>query len=177
MRKWSVGHSVVSNSLWPCGLQPTRLLCPWISRQEHWSGLPFSPPEDLPDPRIKPGSPALASRFFTIWATQTVALEPSVLVKRDRTLGKFKPRTKLKVVYAVEENLIFLFWTIFFTMKNKVNIKATCQRFLLLPRWSHRNQVYPPAWIIQEMNKNIWWDEHYNCLWSLLGKCFQAKVL
>ena len=25
------------------GLQPTRLLCPWdFSRQEHWSGLPFS---------------------------------------------------------------------------------------------------------------------------------------
>ena len=28
--------------LWPRGLQPTRLLCPWgISRQEHWSGLTF----------------------------------------------------------------------------------------------------------------------------------------
>ena len=28
-------------------------------RQEYWSGLPFSPPGDLPDPGIKPGSPAL----------------------------------------------------------------------------------------------------------------------
>ena len=28
-------------------------------RQEHWSGLPFLPPKDLPDPGIKPGSPAL----------------------------------------------------------------------------------------------------------------------
>ena len=28
-------------------------------RQEYWSGLPFPPPGDLPDPRIKPGSPAL----------------------------------------------------------------------------------------------------------------------
>ena len=28
-------------------------------RQEHWSGLPFPSPEDLPDPGIKPGSPAL----------------------------------------------------------------------------------------------------------------------
>ena len=34
--------SVVSNSLQPHGLQPSRLLCPWnISRQEYWSGLPF----------------------------------------------------------------------------------------------------------------------------------------
>ena len=30
-----------------------------FSRQEYWSGLPFPSPEDLPDPRIKPGSPAL----------------------------------------------------------------------------------------------------------------------
>ena len=28
------------------------------------SGLPFSPPGDLPDPEIKPESPALAVEFF-----------------------------------------------------------------------------------------------------------------
>ena len=39
-----------------------------FSRQEYWSGLPFPPPEDLPNPRIKPvspGSPASSSTFFT----------------------------------------------------------------------------------------------------------------
>ena len=30
-----------------------------FSRQECWSGLPFPSPEDLPNPGIKPGSPAL----------------------------------------------------------------------------------------------------------------------
>ena len=30
-----------------------------FSRQEYWSGLPFPSPEDLPNPRIEPGSPAL----------------------------------------------------------------------------------------------------------------------
>ena len=38
------------------------------SRQEYWSGLPFPPPGNLPNPGIKPASlvsPALASRFFT----------------------------------------------------------------------------------------------------------------
>ena len=43
-----------------------------FSRQEYWSGLPFPPPGDLPDPEIKPtspNSPALAGRFFTISAT------------------------------------------------------------------------------------------------------------
>ena len=30
-----------------------------LSRQEHWSGWPFPPTGDLPDPGIEPGSPAL----------------------------------------------------------------------------------------------------------------------
>ena len=30
-----------------------------FSRQEYWSGLPFSSPGDLPDPGIVPESPAL----------------------------------------------------------------------------------------------------------------------
>ena len=37
-------------------------------RQEYWSGLPFPSPGDLPDPGIKPvspASPALAGGFFT----------------------------------------------------------------------------------------------------------------
>ena len=34
-------------------------------RQEYWSGLPFTTPGDLPNPGIKPTSPAFAGRFFT----------------------------------------------------------------------------------------------------------------
>jgi len=34
-----------------------------FSRQKHWSGQPFPPPGDIPDPGIKPASPALAGRF------------------------------------------------------------------------------------------------------------------
>ena len=34
-------------------------------RQEYWSGLPFPSPGDLPNPGIRPASPALADRFFT----------------------------------------------------------------------------------------------------------------
>ena len=52
--------SVRSNSLQPRGLQATRLLYPWeFSRQEYQSGLPCPPPRDLPNPGIKPRSPAL----------------------------------------------------------------------------------------------------------------------
>ena len=34
-------------------------------RQEYWSGLPFPPPEHLPNPGTEPTSPALAGEFFT----------------------------------------------------------------------------------------------------------------
>ena len=30
-----------------------------FSRQKYWSGLPFPPPGDLPDPGTEPASPAL----------------------------------------------------------------------------------------------------------------------
>ena len=39
-----------------------------FSRQDYWSGLPFSTPWDLLDPGMEPASlvfPALAGRFFT----------------------------------------------------------------------------------------------------------------
>ena len=50
----------MSDSLWLHGLQPARLLCPWgFSRQEYWIRLPCPPPGDLPNPGIKPRSPAL----------------------------------------------------------------------------------------------------------------------
>ena len=59
--------SVVSDTLEPHGLEPTRLPCPWDS-PEYRSGLPFPTPGDLPDPGIEPKSlvpPALVGRFFT----------------------------------------------------------------------------------------------------------------
>ena len=36
-----------------------------FSRQEYWSGLPFPSPGDLPDPGIRPGSPALEADALT----------------------------------------------------------------------------------------------------------------
>jgi len=53
-----------------CSIVPDSLLPPWtvaheaslsmgFSTEEHWSGLPFPTPGDLPNSGIKPGSPAL----------------------------------------------------------------------------------------------------------------------
>ena len=47
--------AVVSDSLRPHRLYPTRLLCPRdFPGQEYWSGLPFPSPGDPPRPGIKP---------------------------------------------------------------------------------------------------------------------------
>ena len=53
-----------SATLWTVARQAP--LSMGFSRQEYWSGLPFPPPGDLPDPGIEPGSPILADGFFTV---------------------------------------------------------------------------------------------------------------
>ena len=48
---WTTGHQAPLSMGFP--------------REEYWSGLPFPSPGDLPNPEIKPSSPALAGRVFT----------------------------------------------------------------------------------------------------------------
>ena len=52
--------SGVPNSSTSCTVARQALLSMGFPRQEYWSGLPFPSPEDLPDPWIKPASPASA---------------------------------------------------------------------------------------------------------------------
>ena len=52
-------HSVISDFATPWTVALQALLSMEYSRQEYWTGLPFTPPGDLPDPGIKPESPAL----------------------------------------------------------------------------------------------------------------------
>ena len=63
-------------------------------RQEYWSGMPFPSPGDLPNPGIKPTSPALASGFFTTSATWeapfTQNVSEELLVKIPLTIRSVK---------------------------------------------------------------------------------------
>ena len=62
-----------------------------FSRQEYWSGLPFPPSGDLPDPGIKPVSfvsPALASGFFSTSTTWDCSL--ALLQKPDSPSSRTK---------------------------------------------------------------------------------------
>ena len=74
-------HAWIFANLWTIARQAP--LSMGFSRQEYWSGLPFPPPGDLPDPGIEPVSlisPALAGRFFITSATWEAQF-PSVLFK------------------------------------------------------------------------------------------------
>ena len=70
-------------------------------------------------------------------------------------------------------------WTRVLTMKNKINIyswKGHLSKISASAKMEPQEPGLPPAWISQEMNKSLRLDEHYNCLRSLLGKCFQANI-
>ena len=67
----------------PWTIAPQAPLFMEFSRQEYLSWLPFPSPADLPNPGIESTvseSPALASRFFTSWATRG-ALESLNIIK------------------------------------------------------------------------------------------------
>ena len=57
--KWKWSHSVMSDSVTPGTVAYQASPSMSFSREEYWSGLPFPSPRDLPNPGIKPGSPAL----------------------------------------------------------------------------------------------------------------------
>ena len=66
----------MSDSVTPWTVARQAPLSMGFSRQEYWSGVPFPPPGDLSDPRIKPMAPVVSPasqemqemhhrRFFT----------------------------------------------------------------------------------------------------------------
>ena len=55
-----LSHSVLSDSLWPYRAVVNQApLSMGFSRQESWSGLPFPPPRNLPNPRMESASPVI----------------------------------------------------------------------------------------------------------------------
>ena len=84
----ALGHGAVSTPTTPPGIRVCVLslscharlrfqapLSMEFSRQEYWSGRPYSPARDLPDPGVEPRSltsSALAGRFLTSSATREV---------------------------------------------------------------------------------------------------------
>ena len=89
----SMNSTLISNSLRPRGLYPTRLLCPWgFSRQEYLSGLPCPPPGNLPNLGTEPRSP-----------TRQVDSLPSELPRKPYML----PATLIPIIFSKEMKSVF----------------------------------------------------------------------
>ena len=76
------------------------------SRQEYWSGLPFSFPGDLPDLGVKSTSPALAGGFFTSQPTRKCKMQIKMTMKYHFTSTKIalaKSQTIIRVNKVEQE--------------------------------------------------------------------------
>ena len=129
------------DSLWPRGLEPARLLCPWIFQARILEWLPFPLPGDLPNPGIEPMSPALQE--------DSLPAEPSGKPKNPCN-WHLNPRLSVKTIVETEntnwkhEQLVLAYFngnskysTEFFFFKGGGNIKT----------------VNGNIWI----NRSMWW--------------------
>ena len=93
--KCMLNCSVVSDSVIPWTVAHQAPLSTEFSRQEYWSGLPFLPPGNIPNPGIKhtsPISPSLAGRFLYHCAISVSPCEWTCNkqmgeIKQDSSLG------------------------------------------------------------------------------------------
>ena len=79
----SLSRFLLSATPWPaaCQAPPSR----GFSRPEYWSGLPFPPPGDLPDPGIRARSPTLQTLFYCLSHTCCDLLMPKVKIAQHHS--------------------------------------------------------------------------------------------
>ena len=115
-----------------------------FSRKEYWSGLPFPSPGDLPDPGIKPGSPALQA--------DALLSEPPWKKSYDQR-GIFKSRnitlpTKVRLVEAM------VFPVVMYECESWTIKKVECQRIDAFELWYWRRLLRVP-WTARRSNQSI----------------------
>ena len=88
----------MSDPFQPHGLAACQVpLSMGLPRLEYWSELPFPSPGDLPDPGIKPESPALAGGFFTTEPPRKPWQKPENQKRwhLDRRKGRWQDTSKM----------------------------------------------------------------------------------
>ena len=65
-----LSSSAVSDSVTSLTVAHQAPLSMGFFRQEYWSGLPFPPPDALPDTGVKPTSPAWLALMGTFFTTE-----------------------------------------------------------------------------------------------------------
>ena len=104
--KWS--SSGVSDSATPWTVAHQASPSMGFSRQEYWSGLPFPSPGDLPNPGIKPRSPALQADALTLWATKEVQIGLVKWKSRPALCTRMDSR-----VHGILQSRILVLWVAF----------------------------------------------------------------
>ena len=100
---------VSSNSLRPHGLARQAPLSVGVSRQEYWSGLPFTPPGDLPSPGIEPRSPTVQADSLPgktqLHPSEVISNKSGLNLPLQTQLGKKKLRElpKIKEIKQVQK--------------------------------------------------------------------------
>ena len=99
-----------------------------FSRQEYWSGLPFPPSGDLPNPRIKPESLALAGGFFT-------TEPPGKSLLRSCLINFTHPHT----TFFPEDQ----YWN----WSSPINLGCDLQCVPMNPLWTAKITFFIPHWL------------------------------
>ena len=138
-------HVWLCATLWTVACQAP--LSIGVSRQEYWSGLPFPPPEDLPNSEIEPASlifPELAGGFSTTSITwKSVVLEFQAYQNFLESLLKHKLLGPTSRIFdAVNSCGVWEFASL-----------TNCQGIVMLVKWKSliRVQLFGTPWTIQSM--------------------------
>ena len=105
-----------------------------FSRQEYWSGLPFPAPDDLPDPGLKPVSPALAGTFFSHWAVWEASLWLSVQFSHSIISNSLPPHESQHARPPCQSQTPRVYWNTWPSSRwcHPANL-ILCRPLLLLP--------------------------------------------
>ena len=138
-------HVWLCANLWTVACQAP--LSMGVSRQEYWSGLPFPPPEDLPDSTIEPASltfPALAGKFFP-----TSITSKSVVLKFQVHQNFLESLLKHKLLGPTSRVFDALYSCRVWEFASLTN----CQGIMMLVKWKSlsRVQLFGTPWTIQSM--------------------------
>ena len=98
-----------------------------FSRQEYWTGLPFLPPGDLPDPGNKPGSPALqADSLLSHQGSPFIQVNPGLITvqgtkisHQDCSLFSLQDQTCMKSYFLGTQRLVTVFDLCFSFLKQE----------------------------------------------------------
>ena len=131
----------------PCIVAYQAPLSMEFSRQEYWSGLPFLSPGDLPNPGIKPRSPALQADALPSEPPEKPNLD-GILKSRNITLP-----TKVHLIKAMVFPVVMYrceSWTIKKIEHPRIDaFELWCWRILLRVPWTARRSYQS---ILKEIN-------------------------